>query len=1701
MRRANDVRLRVAAFSANLTATSQQEKKALVDLEQLLLRARIGDTVSELSARALSVERASWYAPENLAPERQERLDRLVARVDLQKPEEYRVFRREAPLNAPTLDMAAPVWGRGAAIAHTLGPFSSLDGRQFWFDFYPLVRLVPLYLAGDARPALLFYIRQLRLRLGDPIPLVDVIRFLSRGYHLAGSSIWIRANLVTTGAPAGSYVGLRISGGRLTISPPPIDVGGKLTIPAGGSCTVQLNLSPPAVQANPQNEAGADAAAAQLTLPDTFSFSLAAGHATITQLGSASWTLYGQQIDFSWNQGSTPSYEPLLRSVMIPMTASAPQITVGVTRSPFAKFEGQAAIERSGWTLPVAMIDVANPIEASGIGGVAVQANEGLTLSWHGLRDGPVQLSAPWVALAPGLILITDPQASNLYAHQHFRLWKDADSKYRSELNLRYTNSFPVTYVAAAIGSELVLVGTNAEARLDRPVDVIGIPLAVHTLGSLLLLTYTDTQQFVFFYEDNILTDSLDPQATWPVEPGEARSLAIRNALFTVTPVNSLLLFAELREDEMVQTGNLLLGMGLYGLLPTLPDPYAANVAWLRRQSRTDQRTRQAGLLLVAAVSWTKAASDDNPDTVTTRFAFAPLGPQEKTIAAWSGAALAHAPFPPAAGFVVAAAGQSQDFASSAAGRHSNQVDWDRYFEAFDREQFALLDVSTNADQMGVSFAWFNARALDDSSYIFYQVYKPKGPQPPPSPYPLQVRDLDLSAESRYVRAFTVPQLSWEPLFNLTLPAVGGDPPLGFNLYPNDGGPTRLFNDSVELVPIAPIPVTEFLVQDFERRTNGFTGALFTLPFGLRSLAEFSRQNQFVPALDPAKLAFNRPEYDGGALRGGLQLRVDAPKHPAESPIFKGSTLQLNNVLRPDGSPAFAGTLGNSVGIIFNKEFFYDGNTGYKDRGVPLTRIDFCGYGASVFSHWQNPYAAIAATSQASFDVFVGRTGHEVIQVRSLVYPWGIRVVRTITMFRVSSAYVFRFDTGWQAESDGIYDFRYWPYDNSFVPIEQPNPYEFHPGIVKGVFRVRNIRETNDVPNFQTVWNKQNGEPYVNDNGILRTVDASTPANERSPAVNLQPVYFDADVQIDDVTAGAANGRVPSKGMLGYVQLAPRGEPLPPHLFAQLLGSQFGALGGPVDCVINIAQSGQPMRISRVDVNASANAASQPIFVSAARGSVVLPKDGAWSVVQHNYGTGEVSPLDAQATVPLIRRGRLNSATQTTDAVPGDLLRLANPVDLVQAPGPNTRNYGLLQSTRTQKALFRLPSFQNGLDQLLGAAPDFADAYRIINSAGIFPNVQDALPLNLGAFTTKILSEGYRLLDQADPDKVFEQILPPGPLYLINEEFLKVYVEYAKKNKSGVTTSDGKLRFGFDAAAADLGKKWLSKVNDIGMVVDLGSLTRLMIIKGKFDAQKGADPAFIEPELEFSDALQPVIDILQILLMLQGGDYKAAFQKGLEIAMSNSADSWNYSFHARKEIPVVKFPPGVLYDNPTNPLKLEAHLAVGVYFNEAMAIPSSPGQLIPSAGAFLEFGGRLSVMCVSLAAATIYATGSIDLRTSADIKTGPALHMKFGFGAEIVVGLPVVGGVSLLYMVGVEIDLSTNELTVAGFLLFRGRAEILGGIVTVTIMIEAKGAVKRLTAPDRTDMIAQVTFGLDISIFLVINISFSESWQEGRQIA
>ena len=279
--------------------------------------------------------------------------------------------------------------------------------------------------------------------------------------------------------------------------------------------------------------------------------------------------------------------------------------------------------------------------------------------------------------------------------------------------------------------------------------------------------------------------------------------------------------------------------------------------------------------------------------------------------------------------------------------------------------------------------------------------------------FPLQVKKMDVVSKGQNVRAFTVPQISWEPVLNLSDPAISGDPAKGVNYYPDDGGPTRILNNSGETVALAPLPLTDFLVENFDEDEKFAALALSTLPFGMRMLALL--QKKYVYQGTPRRgttFGFNAKKFPEN-LTGGRQLQVDGGKalRQGESDMFMGSTLQMNNILDLFGNQTGNSTLGASVTKIFNNEWMLDPFQLIRQRGVPLERVDWSGYGASIFSNWLNPKAAIAETSQAKFDVWVGRCAHEIIQVRSIVYPWAIKVVRTITLFRTPSGYVYRYDS------------------------------------------------------------------------------------------------------------------------------------------------------------------------------------------------------------------------------------------------------------------------------------------------------------------------------------------------------------------------------------------------------------------------------------------------------------------------------------------------------------------------------------------------------------------------------------------------------------------------------------------------------------------------------------------------------------------
>ena len=202
------------------------------------------------------------------------------------------------------------------------------------------------------------------------------------------------------------------------------------------------------------------------------------------------------------------------------------------------------------------------------------------------------------------------------------------------------------------------------------------------------------------------------------------------------------------------------------------------------------------------------------------------------------------------------------------------------------------------------------------------------------------------------------------------------------------------------------------------------------------------------------------PHFD--QLRGGLQIKALPPastKPDKFSASFKGWTVQLDNIRWSLlGLRLYGSTLGKTVRDVFNQEVPAD--EAATDPMVPLERIELSGYGASIFSNYLDSTATIADVSQVQFDVVVGRTGHEVVQVRSILYPFGVHVVRTITLHALEQRLRLPVRLGMEGGERRLLRVRLHARpEGDGRKVRFPNPYEFHAQPVKGVSNVREIRD------------------------------------------------------------------------------------------------------------------------------------------------------------------------------------------------------------------------------------------------------------------------------------------------------------------------------------------------------------------------------------------------------------------------------------------------------------------------------------------------------------------------------------------------------------------------------------------------------------------------------------------------------------------
>lgn len=1475
---------------------------------------------------------------------------------------------RAAPL--PEADPLAPAWARTMRPSVSRGPFVNELGERLWIDTFLLPRLVTV--VAQAGP---FSVPRILARL----PLSPRITPPRR--RLAAGSAWLAANVLVRGRPANEFVGMRIAGGSVELEG--VTAATSSTITLGGAWRLKLTLRLDA-PANPAPAAGpgADASHATVTLPATATLALDASGAVTIEIADASATAYGSSVSFTRSQ-DRPFYDALSRSVVVPCSSAPPTFDFTTVRSGSFAIGVGAPVARSGWALAVTVTAPQALGEAAGAGYLWLQLGGALHVQWTGLPK-PALLPQSVLGLAPGTIAFwADVIPADVT--QRLRLWDEpkSDPLRQSSIEVTSVAGSTVFYVSQP-GSEVVIFAGKAIGHFDRPLAADGGRVAVRMPAAWFVL---------------VELSSATTGGVLAIDPGALSAphfaFALENALLKVRPPAWLGLTGPLTGDQL-QSAILLVRFPFRSLLPTLPDPYAANFDFDRRQ---DVDIGWA----TAVVTWV------TPPTATLAFSVQPAqGPV----------------LPPA---------QPRPTPSLLASRGITIA-----------PQRVLIDVSSNADQFGVA--------------IPYQ-----------SPA-VNVQGLALVAPARDVGVVTLPPISWEPM--LTKAPVPGDGDLPLPPPPHDGGPAGLSADATEVRAIAPIPLLTTYHDAILARSH-FVARL-PLPFGLIAQLDTRRKSDAPESsflADGNSVYFNRPAFKTG-LAGGLQLAIRGDPNPnagANPPVpFTDGTwpgfVELRSEI--DENRYAQAVLSTDLFIAFQSGFGVA-----SPNGIPLRHYELSGYGASLLSDWRDTAAPGPAIIEARFDVFVGRTGHEVIQMQSVLYPWFVRVVRTITMDRRVGGWVLREDSGWVAVTSGF--FEYPPgIAEAFAPSRR------HPGALVGVANVRNIRTV--------------GAPF----DVPPNPTPATPVPTK-----WQAVLFDADVVFAAgsnprlaVTGGSVSDRTPARDITGWIQIdgpkftdtLPNGdsfERVRPAGAGQIndLLLTTGPAMAPIACGLElggvIANPGLAFRAVRADVSI-ANDSGTFHLVAAVRGSPALPRDGAWSLARRAKADSAPNALDPNFPVPLVRpNGSVPGSGRWHLADPGDITLLDDAAD------PAAR-YGLVQSLGAQKVFFERPRVGNDPDPItLPQPPKLADMGALLNAAGVFPGLGDAFDF-----------QNLKALSVTGGNLGFTETFPIGSAGAIKTALLadlgaiQVQIEYRDEHEPGVTPPGTPTQPTIATVTVDPNAaiRWSLKLTRVCFGVRYNNKPLIRIFADvKADAQTAPTVANLDVRYEgILGALQTIFtNVQQVAKFLPGGS-----DSGLHVGFSQGRLTVRNAF----ALPNLPLGTGQITD-----------VAVDMGFDVAL----SPFDVRFVAGLGSEQKPFRWVV------SPLAGTGVVQVAIG---KQGLDVLVQGGLGVGLAIDLGIASG-SAAITLAVELNTEPDPFMIKGILAGRASVDVLQGLASATITLAAGLGIipdKKITEPPflppsipPTDLpsltiglVASVAAGIHISICWVVDVDFDGYWQFRQDI-
>ena len=563
------------------------------------------------------------------------------------------VSRRLLPVFSTQTADSLPVWAAGRAIERTFGPFRDRLGREVWIDLFRTVRQVRVVRSAGGEPLVTLPLSTGRAFRPAPVP---------ASYDIPAGSVWISSRLLAPAAPASSFTGLRVSGGHLHFSQPIGLAGDEMIVPAAVECRLELDLVAETAPAGSGD--GGDARAAQAETPRRVTIIITAAGAAIPTAGSARVQAYGTAANLEHKPGP-PEYLTELNRIAVPFASDTATFAVKAVASRLFQPEREAGIQRAAWGLPVAVANPSTLGEASGSGNLMLWLEKGVRAIWLG-QPKPVALGPAVLMVDAARLAVVALTAGAQGAQQRLKLWEGGAP---NTVLLRWGQTFPLRFFSQASGSEVLWTAASFEAGLDRPLDVNGERLPLVSKSAQAIFGASSAGVFILV-------------AAPLVPPVGARriGLGLANALFVATPPNQCWLTARLDGGEAV-AGTFALDFSQHALLPSLPDPYAAN---LRSLSRTLDRP---GGALRSVVTWGSAGV--RLDFILPPDAGNNLPAEARTTAPLAGAAGA----PLASSRAV-----NDGVLAGAVKALGDATDFER------QRRLILLDVSTRSDQFGIAF-------------------------------------------------------------------------------------------------------------------------------------------------------------------------------------------------------------------------------------------------------------------------------------------------------------------------------------------------------------------------------------------------------------------------------------------------------------------------------------------------------------------------------------------------------------------------------------------------------------------------------------------------------------------------------------------------------------------------------------------------------------------------------------------------------------------------------------------------------------------------------------------------------------------------------------------------------------------------------------------------------------------------------------